>query len=333
MRLIQSILLAIFLMAPSAIASPLSFTSDHNVLVFGSMSASNSSIGGSVAVGGSASFANLSIASGNGSASGSVPASGPDVLNLIVGGSLQWGNGSLAKGSGVYQGTALLANLGTPGGSINFGVSPVDFLSLASEAQAASAGYAALDSNGDAVYQWGGLTLTGTDAELNVFEIAGSSLSSLNSLKIVVPEGAAVLINITGSSASLSNFGITLNGQGFNHNQNADAWSQVLWNFAAAGTFTTNGIHLGGTLLAPTASVSLSNGKVSGQVVAGSLTSTAAINNFAYAGFPLPAGSSGPETPADVAPVPEPGTYLLTACGLMLLLGGKFRRNRARQSA
>lgn len=321
MRQIQNLFFMILLATSAIFGSPLTYTSDYNVLVFGSMSAT-SSIGGSVAVGGSASFTNLGLATGNNGSSGLAPATGSDALNLIVGGSLSWTSGQLHQGSGVYGGAAALTWIGTPNGSINFGTVPADFNALATEARTASTEFAAMAANGTSTYNpWGGLLMKGTDTGLNVFTIDGSKMSSLNNVQIEVPEGAAVLINVTGVMSSFKYSGLTLNGKAFNYNDREN-WGEVLWNFNATGSFEVNGVQFGGTLLAPNAAVTLVNGQLNGQVIASSLTTSAMINNYTFA------GSSLPESPANEAPVPEPGTYLLTACGLALLFVGRIKRTR-----
>jgi choice-of-anchor A domain-containing protein len=327
MRQIQFFLLTFLLAAVSAVASPLNYTSDYNVLVFGDLTA-NSHIGGAVAVGGSANFQNVAIAGANGESQGYKPASGPGVVNLIVGGDLTMKNGSLVNGSGVYGGTALLQNVGTPDGTINFGTVPVDFVALADAAQAASASFAAMAANGTATLQWGGLTLTGTSTELNIFEVSAADLGAISWMEINVPVGAPVLINVTGTNVNFKNAGLNLNGSQFNHNQNASQWGEVLWNFSAAGTFTIESVKFAGTLLAPNAEVSLKNGQVNGQLIAGSLVQkNSAIHNFTFNGTKVP-------TPGDeTAPVPEPETYLLTACGLLLVMVGKRRLSASRENA
>lgn len=312
-----------------ALSSPLTFTSDFNVLVLGSMSASNSAIAGSVAVAGNATFSSMSIANGNNGSSGSTPATGPDVLNLVVGGNLQWSNGTLFNGSGIYGGDASLANLGVSNGSINTGEVPVDFSALATAAQLASSEFAAMDANGSTTLLYGGVTLLGTDTELNVFTIDSSMLSSVHTVAIQVPEGSAVLINIVGMASSFQNAGLTLNGNSFN-SSNASLWSEVLWNFESAGTLTVQGVNFAGSLLAPNASVTLQNGNVNGQVVVGNLTTNGAINNFSFNGTAQAPPSVGDE---DTSAVPEPGTVLLAGLGLLLLLAGNARRTLAKAKA
>lgn len=317
----------------AAMASPISINSNLNVLVHGSMSASNSSIAGTVATGGSASFSNMSIANGNNAAMGNTPDSGKDALSLLVGGSLQWGNGQLTNGSAVYGGAASLSNLGIPNGTITGGVPPIDFAALAASTRSTSAELASLEANGDTKFQYGGVSFTGEDTKLNIFSIDGSKLGSVHTAAIFVPEGAAVLINIVGVAGSFNNAGLTLNGKSFNHSTNAGAWSEVLWNFSGDGSFQSQGVNFAGSLLAPNAAVTLTNGKFNGQLVAGSLTSTAAINNFSFNGT---TGTVKPpifDDSISTSPVPEPGTLLLAGCGMLLLLIGNFRRTRTKATA
>ncbi|MCW5964366.1 MAG: choice-of-anchor A family protein [Bryobacterales bacterium] len=316
----------------AALSSPLTFTSDFNVLVLDSMSATNSSIAGSVAVGGNATFASMSIANGNNGSTGLTPASGPDALNLVVGGDLKWTNGTLYNGSGIYGGDALLKHLGVSNGSINTGEVPVDFSSLAKSAQAASSQFAAMDANGSTTFLYGGITLQGTEKGLNVFAIDGSMLGSAHTVAIHVPEGASVLINIVGVASSFQNAGLTLNGNAFNSGKNASLWSELLWNFESEGTFNVQGVNFAGSLLAPNASVTLKNSNFNGQVVAGKLTTNGAINNFSFNGT---VRQTAPPLGEDLetSAVPEPGTLLLAGLGLLLLMAGNARRKVAMAKA
>lgn len=310
------------------LGSPLQLTVESNVLVLGSATVTNSSIAGSVAVGGSAGFSSVSLANGNGTSTGSTPASASDQLNLIVAGSLSFSNGQLANGSGIYGGAATLTGVGTPHGQITQGASTINFPDMKEVATQASATFAAMDANGSTVSQWGGVTMTGSSSELNVFTLSSSMLQSANNVSITVPEGAAVLINVIGVTSSYQNAGLSLNGKSFSFEQ-ASAWSEVLWNFADATSFTMQGVNFGGTILAPNTAVTLTNGQVNGQVIAGSLISSAQINNFRFNG--TASGFDGIGDPqSDASEVPEPGTFTLAAAGAILLFAGKLkRRNRS----
>lgn len=316
-----STVVAFLALSLPCLASPLVYTSDYNVLTFGSFTGVNSDIAGSAAIGGSASFTQFGIATGDGGSSGAVASNG--VLNLIVGGSLSMTDAELAKGDGVYAGAGSFVSAGVPNGSINTGTVPVDFEALKAEALAASADFAAMSVNGDSPIQYGNMSLNGSDSTLNVFSINASDLAVVNEVKINVPAGSAVLINVVGQGSHYQYKGLFLNGNQFEPGQ-ADAWGEVLWNFVDATSFTIQGVKFGGTILAPKMDLTLGYGQVNGQIIANSINSTSDIHNFRFN------GSSEPETPGNEEPgaVPEPSTILLTAIGAMLLLAGKVRSTR-----
>lgn len=296
-------------------ASPLTVISEDNILAFDSMTSTNTGIGGTVSVGGSATYVNVTIANGNNADTGVAPPSGPGALNLQVAGDLSWRNGQLAAGSGTYGGTLSGGNVSTPDGTLSQAAPVADFISLASFAMAVSNGYAGQASNGTTSFAFGNVTLTGTDPELNIFSIDPITLNAANNIAIVVPEGSAVLINVTGVAAGLMNAGITLNGSSFDFETNAEAWSQVLWNFNGSGTFALQGVVFAGSVLAPNATVTMLNARVSGQIIAdnlatGNLETSELVDNFV----------------ATEAEIPEPGTAVLVGLAGLLLLIGRTRR-------
>ena len=326
-RLTLIALVAAFL-SFNLLGSPLQLTVEPNVLVLGSASVSNASIAGSVFVGGSATFSSVSLANGNGTSTGATPASGKDAVNLIVAGSLVFANGQLTNGSGIYGGSASLIGVGLPDGQITQSNSSVNFPDLAVTATKASASFAAMDANGSTVSKWGGLILTGESDKLNVFTVDAHSLKTANNVAITVPEGAAVLINVIGVTTSFKNAGLTLNGASFDSKQ-ADAWGEVLWNFADATSLTMQGVNFGGTLLAPKTEVELKSGQVNGQVIVGSLVSSAQINNFRFGGTASGYDKVG-DPQSDASEVPEPGTFTLAAAGAILLVIGNRTRGARR---
>jgi choice-of-anchor A domain-containing protein len=304
----------------SSAASPLHFQPELNVLTFGSMTVVNSSIGGSVAVGGSANFVNFALANGNNGNAGLQPSS--DGLNLIVAGSLSMTYGELKQGSGTYAGAASLTGVGVPNGSVTQAAASVNFGGLQTEALEASAEFAAMTANGSVNLQYGGLRLTGKDDTLNVFNVNAADLAKISELRISVPDNAAVLINVVGLGTSFSNAGLVLNDSPFSA-KNPGPWGEVLWNFVDATSFSIQGVQFAGSILAPKTALTLGYGQVNGQIVANTLTSFSGINNFAFNG-------SGPGTSpgTEPEPVPEPTTLSMAAAGVLLVLVSRFRHNR-----
>lgn len=129
----------------------------------------------------------------------------------------------------------------------------------ASQAAPLSATAAALAVNGTVTKAGNVTTLTGTNAQRNVFALSMADLADpLDQLevKIVVPANSTVVINVTGSG-DLATFDVT----------GADP-SYVLWNFPSASTLTVKNIAFQGSILAPQADVSVYDCDMIGSVIA-----------------------------------------------------------------
>lgn len=190
-----------------------------------------------------------------------------------------------------------------------------------------------LSGNSDGIYR---IDFNGTD-DLNVFSIDAAALSSPNKgIYIDVPETSYSIINVFGDAANLFNTGFHLpfevNGSDKfpdNDSSGADAdrhpgyyADNVLFNFVDATSLVLEGIGFKGSILAPLADLTFSNGHIDGQLFAKSLTSdginnTGQINNYRFGGF---------------TEISEPAT--IAAFGLVVTgLIGMSRRRLQRQAA
>ncbi|NGZ76086.1 DUF5057 domain-containing protein [Saccharibacillus alkalitolerans] len=186
-----------------------------------------------------------------------------------------------------------------------------DFADAKSNLTALSDSYAAMPVNGNrqpasGVTDGGVLTLTGTDAGLNVFRIDSADTTNMNDLKIVVPQGASAVVNISGGSLRLSNI------------VSADP-TRTLINYTGTGTLYVgnaptnlfpkgvNGSKVDSSVLAPYATVNYNNGNgsVNGSIVANELISSGSVtlNSAPFAGTEPPAVPVSGE-PRDI-PFPE----------------------------
>lgn len=255
---------------------------DFNAFIFGSAHLVNSSMEGRLAVGGSATINSYSV--------GTAMSDGGGVRDdVIVVGSLVTGNMSLNSGgnvryAGAHAGRAWVNN----GGSAYQGASPFDFSAIRAELSVTSNTMASLSPTGTATMQWGGITLTGGDASFNVFSVPGEWFGSANNFTIDAPAGSTVLVNISGSSVDISNQGWNLQGVGA---------GTVLYNFHEASSLSMSGVGVQGSILAPDASVSFSNGKFAGTMVAADLKgggsfAVAPFSGNIGAAIPAPAGGA-----------------------------------------
>ncbi|ADO69149.1 choice-of-anchor A family protein [Stigmatella aurantiaca] len=183
---------------------------------------------------------------------------------LVAGGDLTlarggvWGN---AWYGGSYHGdqTVAYARGGVAQGT------PIDFAARFAELRNLSARLGRVPANGGTASEpWGGIRLSGTDPSLNVFDMDAGAFSSTKLFNVDAPAGSLAVVNIRGSSATLSGFSITFSGGIDSHG--------VLYNFVDATSIGASGIGLRGTVLAPHAHVTFNNGSWNGGIYAVSLT-------------------------------------------------------------
>jgi choice-of-anchor A domain-containing protein len=151
---------------------------------------------------------------------------------------------------------------------------------------------------------YGQVTLTASDAALNVFSMTVAQLASLNGFEINVPTGATTVINVQGAAAGINGFGYWGTGVNPEH---------TLFNFADATSLTAASNGIQGSVLAPLADATFSGGSVNGQFVARS----ANIWNGAEGHDHIFVGSLPPSGPPPGGSVREPGSMALLAVGLL----------------
>jgi choice-of-anchor A domain-containing protein/uncharacterized repeat protein (TIGR01451 family) len=221
---------------------------------------------GKVAVGRDAVLGGYSVADKLSANSGDV---------LVVGRDLTYTSGAVYNGNVVYgHATNLpISAVSITGGSLRKDT-PIDFAAAAAYLENLSTQLGAYTVNGTTGFEWGGITLTGSDPYLNVFKVNGSDMSSANSLTINVPNGSVVLVNVNGTTVKWAG-GLTVNGT---------AISNVLYNFYEATSLTIQGIDVRGSILAPFASLNYPSGVVNGQVIVKCMTGAGQFNNTLFQG-------------------------------------------------
>ncbi|WAC19484.1 choice-of-anchor A family protein [Luteolibacter sp. SL250] len=276
---------------PSASAQSLGAASDYNVFIFGNFTSSGSDTEGRLAVGGNADLTNYSVGS-------SLPTSGGNTL--VVGNNLTFTSGQVNKGDAVYGNTASTSNFGIPDGSLVKG-SPIDFSAAQSQLTQLSGSLAGMAANGSFNDYYGTLQFVGSDPSLNTFTVTAPSVNSANGIQINAPANSTVVINIGGDNIFFDNFGISI--------ANTDK-QRVLYNFYEATALTIAGISVQGSVLAPLANVTFSNGNVEGTLIANNVTGQGEYHNYKFQG---------------TLPVPEPSGAALLGLSLASLA---FRRRR-----
>ncbi len=240
---------------------------DYNLFVIEDATQPSADTQGKVAVGRDAKFSTYSIGDQLPSGSGDV---------LIVGRDLTYTSGAIYNGNVVYGHSTNLpiSAVSITGGSLRKDT-PINFAAAKVALQSLSSTLSAYTVNGTTAFQWGGLTLTGSDPYLNVFSVNGSNLSSANNVEIDVPNGSAVLVNISGTTLTWTG-GLVVNGT---------AITNVLYNFYQASSITIQGINVTGSILAPFAAVNFVSGVQNGQMICLSLTGMGQFNYSPFGGY------------------------------------------------
>ncbi|HAG82264.1 MAG TPA: PEP-CTERM sorting domain-containing protein [Cyanobacteria bacterium UBA12227] len=286
-------------------AISLGAASDYNVFTLGDMTQWNTDAEGKVAVGGNATLTNFYAGMG-------LPNSGNNGDVLIVSQDLLFTGGSV-QGNAVYGGNATVSNVNFNNNGILRNDNPLDFAQVGKELQDLSKYLGGLTANGNKTIAYGGISLTGLDSSLNIFNVAASDLNGANSFKINTPTDSTVVVNISGPSAVLQNFGFEINGSPNNPQR-----QKVIYNFYEATNLTAQGIGIQGSVLAPFANFQFNNGQVNGNVIVGSLTGSGQSNLHLFNGN-LPELRLVPPTVKVSQAVPEPAT--LAGLGLVAAAG------------
>jgi len=288
-----------------ASATTLGPAQDYNLFILGDATGVYSDSEGRVAIGGNASFTGYSIGISY------PPAASPNAL--VVNGNLTFTDGTVYGGVH-HGGTANLTRVDVEGSVTQD--QPIDFAAARTELTALSSFLATQSTNGT-INPTGarGLTLTGTSSTLNVFNLTAEQFASANGrgLDIVSPVGSTVLINVAGTSPSLANFQMYVNGSASETNPQIN---NILFNFSQATTLTDSNVSIYGSVLAPNADLNFGYNHINGTLVGKSLKGNIQANNYPFKGNLPPA-------------VPEPSSIvLLGICGAGLALATRFRNPR-----
>jgi choice-of-anchor A domain-containing protein/uncharacterized repeat protein (TIGR01451 family) len=236
---------------------------DYNVFVLNDIDQPSADAEGRMAVGHDATLANYSVGDKLVNPAGDV---------LVVGRKLTytsgWVNGDVAFGSFIDT-----THCGLAKGLIHQ-ASPIDFSAATLYLSNLSSQMSVLDQNGADTMAYGMITLTGTDPQINRFNIKGSDLSNCNTLTVNVPSNSVVLINISGDNINWKG-GFSVHGA---------TSSNVLLNFFEATSCQISGINVLGSVLAPQCTLNFPSGLISGQVICQNIYGAGQFNNIKWSG-------------------------------------------------
>ncbi len=231
---------------------------DYNVFVLRDLNQPSSDTEGKMAVGRNATLSNYSVGD-------KLTTTGEDVV--VVGRKFTFLSGRVYNGNVVYKRFIDIHSTATVDGTVSQG-SIIDFNAAKSYLRTLSSQLRGYTTNGDTRFEWGGLTLTGNNPFINVFDVNGDDLSAANNMSINAPNGSVVIVNISKRNVSWTG-GASVTGT---------SKENVIYNFYQAKNITIQGIDILGTILAPKASVNFVSGVQHGQMICKNLTGQGQFN-------------------------------------------------------
>jgi choice-of-anchor A domain-containing protein len=331
---LAAILLAFLPAARANNVLSLSAASGYNVFVFSAYSTpGGTDIEGSVAVGGNfTATGSLGINETPGGAA-------PGTPGLVVGGNLSLAGGQLDNGNAgdaTVGGSVSSSSYFTFQHNLNYGTlnnsnivvdgaktqitppqSAIAFVSAATSLTQLSSVLTSMAANGTVTVNGPNYTLTASGCSLCVFNLTNGNFSG-GAISINAPTGATVVINVAGTSDSLSNGSISYTG-------GATA-SDTIFNFGSATSLSTSSITVYGSILAPLATFTGTNGSIDGELIANSVTGETAE----FESGDIFNGNLGSiATSSPVSASPEPSTWALMATALLAIAALRLRAHRA----
>ena len=218
-------------------------------------------------------------------------------MSLSVGGDLSYANGQVFQGDVEAGGD--IANPGPGGFNVLNGTYTANVAGVfdagdsETDMEDIAAHLSGLTANGTITEGYGQVTLTGTDSDLNVFDLnlddikdgwandpryASHSPSAVNALTIDAPAGSTVVVNVSGdTTVFLKAHGIFLKGV---------TGDTVVWNF---DDDTLTKLHISaspvhGTVLAPHSEVEFKNTQMHGQLIAAKVTGNGELHELSFGG-------------------------------------------------
>jgi choice-of-anchor A domain-containing protein len=248
---------------------------DFDAFIQGDYDVGNTQVQGRVAVGG-----NARIATGGGYAVGTQLSPSSGRVDLLVGGTLTVGGaGAQAPNGSVTYGRAPLNGaITTPNGTTSQRDPPFSFATSFSDLAQTSQQLGDLAVNGSqTITPWYALTFTSTNTKRAVFSISAADLQQAQQVIFSVPASATVIVNVTGQAFSSATRPMT--------SMSGIDPTRLLWNFQLATRVQIGpSIQWLGSILAPQAAITFTNGQLLGQVVGASYSGDGTIIHTPFGG-------------------------------------------------
>jgi choice-of-anchor A domain-containing protein len=249
-------------------------------------------MGSSLVVGGNLAYTNAEIQGGNAQVAGTVTMGANDNAALSSAATLDYGSATGNSFPAYPHFTSLYEQ--------NGGISSSFFTNATATLIHDTTFLASQIANGTTNYQYGALTLTGTDKTVDYFNVSGANLAAANSLNISVPTGATAIVNVSGATDQFKNAGMNISGT---------TEDKVLFNFSQATSLTLSGVAFEGSILAPNATLYGSSGHTDGNVMVGGISAT----NYSFEYHATALFDGDPPSPSAV---PEPGSIIMAGLGM-----------------
>lgn len=241
----------------------------YNVFVLNDIYQPTSDTEGKVAVGHEANFENYTIGY-------ELPNSNGTEDVLIAENNLTYVKGNIFGGNVVYGKQTNLPDdfVNIPDGELRKEEGVIDFEAAEQHLLNLSNDLANYTTNGETTSEFSTIRLNGGNPFINVFEVEGDLLTASSEMNINVPNGAVVLVNISGNNIDWGG-GLVVTGTEL---------SNVLYNFHEAINLRIEGIDVTGSIIAPKADVNFVSGVQNGQMIAKNILGSAQFNNVPFVG-------------------------------------------------
>ncbi len=214
-------------------SDPLGIANTFNGFILGDLNHPGGDSEGALAVGGTAVFPTAFTIADR------LPSGGNSLgYGFVANGDVTWNGGTIQHGDVHIAGTITGdVNSSILDGTLYNPSTPIDFSAQETYLKSLSDHWKNLTPNGTIDLQaWGGLTLTGTDSDLNVFSLTEAQFKGTGQVVVVVPAGSTVIINVAGLSDASSDHPFWGN-MSFNGSVQGSAWTNAIWNFYEMTTF------------------------------------------------------------------------------------------------